>query len=50
MSGERGTSYGKIWLSKLDPSMGPFPLRDNWGMKTAVAILVCTFNPGTYES
>lgn len=34
----------------LTPPMGPFPLRDDWGMKTAIAILDRSFDPGRYEA
>eukprot|EP00546_Thalassionema_frauenfeldii_P008103 CAMPEP_0178911052 /NCGR_PEP_ID=MMETSP0786-20121207/9455_1 /TAXON_ID=186022 /ORGANISM="Thalassionema frauenfeldii, Strain CCMP 1798" /LENGTH=44 /DNA_ID= /DNA_START= /DNA_END= /DNA_ORIENTATION= len=34
----------------LTPPMGLFPLQDDWGMKTAVAILDRSFDPGLYEA
>mmetsp|Transcript_22938 Transcript_22938/g.34787 ORF Transcript_22938/g.34787 Transcript_22938/m.34787 type:complete len:102 (-) Transcript_22938:1266-1571(-) len=49
-SRERGRTMERFGFPSMTPSMGPFPLRDNWGMKAAVAILDRTFDPRTYEA
>ena len=42
-------SFDTLGINESLPKMGPFPIKDLWGMRTAVTILQRTLDPGRYQ-